>query len=81
MPGDYWQKFANLRLLFGYFMTHPGKKLIFMGGEFGQFIEWKDDDQLDWFLLEYESHSKLAHYFQSLQDFYQEFLLFVETRS
>ena len=71
MSGDYWQKFANLRLLFGYFMTHPGKKSIFMGGEFGQFIEWKDDDQLDWFLLEYESHSKLAHYFQVLQEFYK----------
>lgn len=71
MPGDYWQKFANLRLLYGYFMTHPGKKLIFMGGEFGQFIEWKDDDQLDWFLLDYESHSKLAHYFRVLQNFYK----------
>ena len=71
MSGDYWQKFANLRLLFGYFMTHPGKKSIFMGGEFGQFIEWKDNDQLDWFLLEYESHSKLAHYFKVLQEFYK----------
>lgn len=72
MSGDYWQKFANLRLLYGYFMTHPGKKSIFMGGEFGQFIEWKDNDQLDWFLLEYESHSKLAHYFQVLQSFYKD---------
>lgn len=71
MPGDYWQKFANLRLLYGYFMTHPGKKLVFMGGEFGQFIEWKDDDQLDWFLLDYDSHSNLAHYFRVLQDFYK----------
>ena len=71
MPGDYWQKFANLRLLYGYFITHPGKKLLFMGGEFGQFIEWKDNDQLDWFLLEYESHSKLAQYFRTLQHFYQ----------
>lgn len=72
MPGDYWQKFANLRLLYGYFMTHPGKKLMFMGGEFGQFIEWKDDDQLDWLLLGYESHDKLAHFFRTLQHVYQE---------
>ena len=71
MPGDYWQKFANLRLLYGYFMTHPGKKSLFMGGEFGQFIEWKDNDQLDWFLLEYDSHAKLHHYFRALQSFYQ----------
>ncbi|WP_260320221.1 1,4-alpha-glucan branching protein GlgB [Peribacillus simplex] len=72
MPGDYWQKFANLRLLFGYFMTHPGKKLLFMGGEFGQFIEWKDEEQLDWLLLEYESHEKLSYYFRTLQSFYKE---------
>ncbi|MFJ8265518.1 1,4-alpha-glucan branching protein GlgB [Peribacillus asahii] len=72
MPGDYWQKFANLRLLYGYFITHPGKKLLFMGGEFGQFIEWKDEEQLDWLLLDYESHTKLALFFRTLQHFYQQ---------
>ncbi|MFJ8259742.1 1,4-alpha-glucan branching protein GlgB [Peribacillus asahii] len=72
MPGDYWQKFANLRLLYGYFITHPGKKLLFMGGEFGQFIEWKDEEQLDWLLLDYESHTKLARFFRALQHFYQQ---------
>jgi 1,4-alpha-glucan branching enzyme len=53
-------------------MTHPGKKLLFMGGEFGQFIEWKDEEQLDWLLLEYESHEKMAYYFRTLQDFYSQ---------
>jgi 1,4-alpha-glucan branching enzyme len=71
MPGDYWRKFANLRLLYGYFMTHPGKKLLFMGSEFGQFDEWKDLTELDWNLLEYESHSKFYHYFTSLNHFYK----------
>lgn len=71
-PGDLWQKFAGLRALYGYTMAHPGKKLLFMGGEFGHFIEWKDDDQLDWFLQEYERHSSLRHCVKRLNSLYQE---------
>lgn len=72
MPGDYWQKFANLRLLYAYFITHPGKKLIFMGGEFAQFDEWKDLTQLDWNLLDFESHAKFHQYFIEINKFYNE---------
>ena len=73
MPGDYWQKFANLRAFFGYWMAHPGKKLLFMGGEFGQFIEWKYDDSLDWHLVQkYPMHTKMLEYSRALNRFYCE---------
>lgn len=71
MPGDQWQQFANLRLLYGYMFTHPGKKLLFMGGEFGQYAEWKDKEQLDWHLFEYPLHNQMYHYFKTLNHFYR----------
>jgi 1,4-alpha-glucan branching enzyme len=72
MPGDYWQKFAGLRLLYGFMYTHPGKKLLFMGGEFGQFDEWKDMEQLDWNLVEeYESHQTMNVFTKDLFDLYK----------
>jgi 1,4-alpha-glucan branching enzyme len=57
MPGDEWQKFANLRILFSYMYTQPGKKLLFMGGEFGQGYEWNHEQSLDWSVLHYPLHS------------------------
>ncbi|MGX1983733.1 1,4-alpha-glucan branching enzyme [Thermolongibacillus altinsuensis] len=71
MPGDYWQKFAQLRLLYGYLIAHPGKKLLFMGGEFGQFDEWKDLEQLDWVLFDFELHRKMDEYVKELVHFYK----------
>ncbi len=56
MPGDEWQKFANLRVLYSYMFTHPGSKLLFMGGEFGQHAEWNFRNSLDWYVLEYDFH-------------------------
>ena len=70
MPGDYFWKFANLRLLRGYQMTTPGKKLSFMGNEFGQFIEWNHAQGLDWLLLDYDMHKKMLAYSKDLNRFY-----------
>ena len=70
MPGDYWQKFAGARVFAAWMMTHPGAKLWFMGSEIGQFAEWSESRQLDWFLLEYDYHAMLQHYFAALNHFY-----------
>ncbi|WP_071393747.1 1,4-alpha-glucan branching protein GlgB [Bacillus tuaregi] len=71
MPGDYWQKFAQLRLLLGYMIGHPGKKLLFMGFELGHFSEWKDKEQLDWHLLDYDMHRKINEYVKELLKLYK----------
>ncbi|HHT9135043.1 MAG TPA: 1,4-alpha-glucan branching protein GlgB [Candidatus Avalokitesvara rifleensis] len=71
MPGDDWQKFANLRLLFGYMYAHPGKKLIFMGGEFGQRREWYHEESLHWHLLKYPPHQDLQRWVRDLNHFYR----------
>jgi 1,4-alpha-glucan branching enzyme len=71
MPGDDWQKFANLRLLLGYQSTQPGKKLLFMGGEFGQWAEWGHDSGLDWELLAKESHRGVLQWVADLNAAYR----------
>ncbi len=71
MPGDDWQRFANLRALFGYMFGHPGKKLIFMGGEFGQWNEWYHESSLDWHLLEYPPHRGVRKWVQDLNRLYR----------
>ncbi len=71
MPGDYWRKFAQARLTYAYQYAHPGKKLNFMGNEFGQFIEWRYDQGLDWLLLDYPAHRGLKDFVQALNRFYQ----------
>lgn len=72
MPGDQWQKFANLRALYGYHLTQPGKKLLFMGGELGLYSEWKDKEQLDWFILKYPYHHGIQKYVKALNHFYSQ---------
>jgi 1,4-alpha-glucan branching enzyme len=71
MPGDDWQKFANLRLLFGYMYSQPGKKLLFMGGELGQWSEWRNGESLDWHLLRYAPHQGLQRWLEDLNRFYR----------
>jgi 1,4-alpha-glucan branching enzyme len=71
MPGDDWQKFANLRAYYGFMWTHPGKKLLFMGCEFAQRAEWNHDQSLDWHLLEYESHQGIQRLIKDLNHTYR----------
>jgi len=71
MPGDDWQKFANLRLLLGYMYAQPGKKLLFMGGEFGQWREWGHDEALEWNLLQFSPHSGLQKWVSDLNRIYR----------
>ncbi len=71
MPGDLWQKFANLRLLYSYMWTHPGKKLLFMGGEFGQWNEWNSEESLQWDLLQWESHQGVQKMMGDLNALYR----------
>jgi len=71
MPGDDWQKFANLRLLYGFMFGHPGKKLLFMGDEFGQWAEWNHDASLEWNLLEHPSHAGLKRWVRDLNTLYR----------
>ncbi len=78
MPGDEWQKFANLRLLYGIMYAQPGKKLLFMGGEFGQWREWNHDEGLDWSLLQYAPHAGLQKWVADLNKFYQSELALYE---
>jgi 1,4-alpha-glucan branching enzyme len=70
MPGDSWQKMANLRLLYGYMMGQPGKKLLFMGGEFGQWREWDHDGSLDWHLLDFPAHQGIMDWVRDLNQTY-----------
>jgi 1,4-alpha-glucan branching enzyme len=71
MPGDEWQRFSNLRLLYGYMFTHPGTNLLFMGGEFGQMAEWNFQESLDWHLLQYPVHSGAQQFVKDLNTLYK----------
>lgn len=72
MPGDYWQKFANLRLLLSYVICQPGKKMLFMGGELGQFSEWWVKEEIHWHLLQYPSHQGIQNMVKAINHFYLE---------
>jgi 1,4-alpha-glucan branching enzyme len=72
MPGDKWQQFANLRLLLGWMWTHPGKKLLFMGGEFGQWREWHHEGQLDWWLTHEPGHAGMQRWMKDLNHAYRD---------
>ena len=78
MPGEYNQKFANLRAAYGFMMVHPGKKLLFMGQDFAQFDEWNENRELEWDLLEYDSHRQMQHYVKALAAFYRSHPAFYE---
>jgi 1,4-alpha-glucan branching enzyme len=71
MPGDEWQKFANLRLLYGFMFGHPGKKLLFMGDDFGQWSEWNHESSLDWHLLHYPLHAGLSRWVRDINTLYR----------
>lgn len=73
MPGDDWQKFANLRLLYTYMFCHPGKKLLFMGSEFGQWSEWNESHSLDWHLLQWETHRGVQNLVKDLNNVYSKY--------
>ncbi|MGC4022870.1 MAG: 1,4-alpha-glucan branching protein GlgB [Cyclobacteriaceae bacterium] len=72
MPGDEWRRFANLRLLYSFMFTHPGTKLLFMGGEFGQTSEWKHDSSLNWHLLQYDYHRGVLNAIKDLNALYKD---------
>lgn len=79
MYGAYDEKFASLRTLYGFTIAHPGKKLLFMGGEFAQFVEWRDKEQLDWFLIDqYEMHDSFHEYVAKLNEIYKAHPAFYE---
>ncbi|MBJ7326118.1 MAG: 1,4-alpha-glucan branching protein GlgB [Chthoniobacterales bacterium] len=78
MPGDMWQKFANLRMLYGLMWAHPGKKLLFQGGEFGQWDEWRYNQSLDWHLMQFPLHAGLSRLVQHLNSIYKSYPAFFD---